>query len=89
MGCSWIEVVEKAKVEGIALEPVYKTEFVYSEPDEAYWNTGGPWSESEVQDIRYAAEHGETLEEVSVFLMRTPADVLAKATELSLRIRQK
>ena len=86
---SWIDVVRKAEAEGIALDPVYKSSFVYGETDEAYWNTGTPWSRDEIRDLRYAAKRGDTLEEVSTFLMRTPVEVLAKAAKLGLSIRQK
>ena len=86
---SWIDVVRKAKAEGIALNPSYRSSFVYGETDEAYWNTGTPWSKDEIRDLRYAAKQGDTLEEVSIFLMRTPVEVLAKATELRLSIKQK
>ena len=86
---SWIDVVRKAEAEGIALDPSYKSSFVYGETDEAYWNTGIPWSQDEIRDLRYAAKQGDTLDEVSIFLMRTPVDVLGKATELGLSIKQK
>ena len=85
---SWIDVVRKAEAEGIALDPVYKSSFVYGKTDEAYWNTGMPWSREEIRDLRYAAKRGDTLEEVSIFLMRTPVEVLAKAAKLGLTIRQ-
>jgi hypothetical protein len=87
LGRSWIDVVRKAVADGIPLKPIYETSFTYSESDEAYWNTGTPWSEDEVRDLRYAVSHGERVEEVSTFLMRTPKDVLAKATKLGLSIK--
>jgi hypothetical protein len=71
---SWIDVVRKAEAEGIALETAYKSAFVYGETDEAYWNTGTPWSQDEIRDLRHAAKQGKTLEEVSIFLMRTPVE---------------
>jgi hypothetical protein len=86
---SWIDVVRKAEEEGIALDPSYRSSFVYGETDEAYWNTGTPWSQDEIRDLRYAAKQGDTLEEVSIFLMRTPVEVLAKASELRLSIKHK
>ena len=70
---SWIDVVRKAKAEGIALNPSYRSSFVYGETDEAYWNTGTPWSKDEIRDLRYAAKQGDTLEEVSISSCARPS----------------
>jgi hypothetical protein len=48
------------------------------------WNTGDPWTESCIQDLKEAAARGETLEEIAVFIQRNEDEILEKARELGI-----
>jgi hypothetical protein len=45
-------------------------------------NTGQPWSERELRDLRQSIEDGEPVLEIADFLCRTPQEVIDKAKEL-------
>jgi hypothetical protein len=45
-------------------------------------NTGTPWSEWALADLRYCMEHGQSIEEIADFLCRDIEEVRAKVTEL-------
>jgi hypothetical protein len=49
-------------------------------------NTGQPWSENDVRDLRAAIENGDLLHEIANYLCRTKREVREKARELGLRI---
>ena len=48
-------------------------------------NTGEPWSDNDIRDLRRCIALGETAEEIASFLCRTPLEIRDKAAELSLR----
>lgn len=47
-------------------------------------NSGTPWSEMALADLRYTLEHGDSLEQAATFLCRDIDEVQAKAEELGL-----
>ena len=48
------------------------------------WNTGKPWSEMDIADLRQFLRVGTSIEETADFLMRSVAEVSEKAKELGL-----
>jgi hypothetical protein len=47
-------------------------------------NTGREWSAIDLVDLRYSIERRLTLSEIACFLMRTEAEVRAKAADLGM-----
>ena len=45
-------------------------------------NSGEPWSEMDLYDLRYGLQIGTSVEELADFLCRDTAEVEAKAAEL-------
>ena len=45
-------------------------------------NSGKPWSELDLSDLRYGLAAGETVEAIAEFLCRDVAEVRAKTAEL-------
>jgi hypothetical protein len=50
-------------------------------------NTGTPWSEMDLFDLRNSLEQGDTPEKVADFLCRTLSEVREKMAELGLQAR--
>jgi hypothetical protein len=50
-------------------------------------NTGTPWSEMDIFDLRNSLDQGDTPEKVADFLCRTLSEVWEKMTELGLHAR--
>jgi hypothetical protein len=48
-------------------------------------NTGHPWTDADVRDLRRCIALGETVEEIASFTCRTRREVRDKAAELRLR----
>jgi hypothetical protein len=46
-------------------------------------NSGQPWSELDLSDLRYGLAAGETVEAIAEFLCRDVAEVRAKTAELA------
>jgi hypothetical protein len=62
--------------------------FPYTEDEQVgRWNAGQPWSESELNDLRYAASQEQIIDDVTEFLMRPRAEVQAKAAELGIVVK--
>ena len=57
--------------------------------DEGALNKDQPWDELAIHDLRWAVADGHTLDEIAIELCRTRAEVMQKAAELGLSIRQK
>ena len=49
-------------------------------------NTGEPWSESAIRDLRRCIALGDSLEDTASFLCRSQQEVREKALELELRL---
>jgi hypothetical protein len=49
-------------------------------------NTGSEWSEKDLFSLRNRIEHGRTVTHLAAFLMRSEAEVRAKAAELGLTL---
>ena len=49
-------------------------------------NTGQPWSEIDIRDLRAEVDHGSSIREAADFLCRTAGEVEAKIQELGLRV---
>jgi hypothetical protein len=47
-------------------------------------NSGAPWSEQDIRDLRDAVQRGETAAAIATFLCRDVDEVLAKIAELEL-----
>jgi hypothetical protein len=47
------------------------------------------WSDMDVADLKNGLEHGDTIPEVSAFLMRSEEEVRGKMAELGLREQAK
>lgn len=47
-------------------------------------NTGEPWSEMSLSDIRWQVEHGRPVAEIADFLCRTRREMRDKIAELGL-----
>ena len=51
--------------------------------DEPNLNTGAPWSIGEDEDIRWALDHNDPVEEIANFLCRTPSEVRQRTAEIA------
>lgn len=51
-------------------------------------NTGTPWLEMDLADLKTCLERGDTIEAIAVFLQRTKAEVREKIAELNLPARE-
>jgi hypothetical protein len=49
-------------------------------------NTGTEWSKKDLFSLRNRIEHGRTVAHLATFLMRSEAEVRAKAAELGLAL---
>jgi hypothetical protein len=49
-------------------------------------NTGTEWSKKDLFSLRNRIEHGRTVAHLATFLMRSEAEVRAKAAELGLTL---
>ena len=47
-------------------------------------NTGQPWSEQDIADIRYGLANGDSIARIADFLLRTQEEVYAVIAELGL-----
>jgi hypothetical protein len=47
-------------------------------------NSGTPWSELAIDDLRYGVEHGDTVAKIADFLCRSEEEVTEKIEELGL-----
>jgi hypothetical protein len=47
-------------------------------------NSGEPWSELAVSDLRWCIKHKQPSAEIASFLCRSPQEVIEKARELGL-----
>jgi hypothetical protein len=60
------------------------------DPKATPWNEpegrdrGNPWSDDTTDDLKRALEHGDTVEEIAMFLQYWPKTVRAKMKELGL-----
>jgi hypothetical protein len=63
-------------------------QFYFSKSTDIY--DRAPWSETDLHDLRAAAEHGSTLEEAAGHLCRsgTIGEVAQKAEEMGLKLRR-
>jgi len=52
-------------------------------------NSGQPWSEGDLWDLRNSLAHGGSIEEVADFLCRDTDEVSAKMAQLGLEERPK
>ena len=48
-------------------------------------NSGGPWSEADISDLKNELDHGRTIAETASFLCRDVYEVHAKMRSLSSR----
>jgi hypothetical protein len=46
-------------------------------------NSGKPWSELDLQDLRYCLAAGDPVEDIADFLCRSVDEVLAKTVEIA------
>ena len=51
--------------------------------DEPNLNTGAPWSIGEDEDIRWALDHNDPVEDIANFLCRTPSEVRQRIVEIA------
>ena len=51
--------------------------------DEPNLNTGTPWSIGEDEDIRWALDHNDPVEEIANFLCQTPSEVRQRIVEIA------
>jgi hypothetical protein len=51
-------------------------------------NSGTPWSELAISDLRCSASQGQTAREAAVFLCRSVKEVRDKADELRINLRE-
>jgi hypothetical protein len=54
------------------------------DPNAPGWNEGEPWSDLAVQDLKDAVEHGDTIQEIAVFLQRSEQEIRDKLAELGI-----
>ena len=60
---------------------------MHDAPEPSNLNTGKPWSDMNVLDLRICAEAEDTIEEAAQLLCRTQKEVREKAAELGLDFR--
>ena len=51
--------------------------------DEPNLNTGAPWSIGEDEDIRWALDHNDPVEDIANFLCRSPSEVRQRIVEIA------
>jgi hypothetical protein len=49
-------------------------------------NTGAPWSERDLRDLRWCVEHKEPSNEIAGFLCRSQQEIIDKAKELGFEL---
>ena len=49
-------------------------------------NSGEPWSEFALTDLRWCIKHRQPTAEIASFLCRSPQEVIAKANELGFEL---